>query len=293
MPRADAEAALTAIGGEQGPDLLDRARRGRAGDLSHLRLRSCRPTSGISTPEAVAVYRPFDVIESFRISDGEETLTLQALVIFDDAHSLHPPSSWRCATGWPAANSRWRAGSSLASMGLRLRTCCSTTPLEGEEPGLKRDREITDIWMQSPDDQAGPADRLPQDGEGYGQPVSRARWRSSTAAGLKNLGDLLSTAAETIAPGKREKLAQQVDALQRRLGVTADRRRALEQEIDAYLATVTSVATTYAWQCWPILLERYSKRVPQRGLFEEPTEDAEPNRPLTADASMADGAASI
>jgi len=39
-----------------------------------------------------------------------------------------------------------------------------------------------------------------------------------------------------------------------------------------------------------ILFERYSKRVPQRGLFEEPTEDVEPNRPLSADASIADGA---
>ena len=33
-----------------------------------------------------------------------------------------------------------------------------------------------------------------------------------------------------------------------------------------------------------------SKRIPQRGLFEESSDDAEPSRPLTADAGVADGA---
>jgi hypothetical protein len=39
-----------------------------------------------------------------------------------------------------------------------------------------------------------------------------------------------------------------------------------------------------------ILFERYAKRIPQRGLFEEVADDAEPSRPLTADAGVADGA---
>ncbi len=39
-----------------------------------------------------------------------------------------------------------------------------------------------------------------------------------------------------------------------------------------------------------ILFERYAKRIPQRGLFEEAGNDAEPSRPLTADADVADGA---
>ena len=39
-----------------------------------------------------------------------------------------------------------------------------------------------------------------------------------------------------------------------------------------------------------ILMERYAKRIPQRGLFDEADNDAEPNRPLTVDASIADGA---
>jgi hypothetical protein len=39
-----------------------------------------------------------------------------------------------------------------------------------------------------------------------------------------------------------------------------------------------------------ILFERYWKRIPQRGLFEEGEEDRDPSRPVTADSGVADGA---
>ncbi len=57
--------------------------------------------------------------------------------------------------------------------------------------------------------------------------------------GLHNLGDLLSTEPETIAPGKREKLAKQVDTLRRRYAVSAERRRGL------YMITFRIVAATF------------------------------------------------
>ena len=39
-----------------------------------------------------------------------------------------------------------------------------------------------------------------------------------------------------------------------------------------------------------VLLERYAKRIPQRNLFEDNIQDVQPNRPLTVDAGVADGA---
>jgi hypothetical protein len=107
---------------------------------------------------------------------------------------------------------------------------------------------------------------------------------------LHNLGDLLSTAAELIAPGKREKLAEQVDALQRRYGVSPERRRGLEREVNAYLAAADEDGEDLRLAMLAILLERYAKRIPQRGLFEGGADDAEPSRPITADAGVADGA---
>lgn len=288
IPRPDADAALTAIGGSKGPDLLARAR--------EVELAIYRISAALMPPEvddidadAAAVYRPFDVIESFRITQGEAVLTLRPLVIFDDAHSLHPTQL--------LALRRWLARRELKVARWVLTRLDGLTPADvlldrsadGDEPGLKRDREITDIWMQSADDRRGQRiafRKMAKDMAGR----YLSQMEVFNRRGLKSLGDLLSTAPETIALGKREKLAQQVDALQRRVGVSAERRSNLEQEVDAYLANGEESGEHLRLAMLAVLFERYSKRIPQRGLFEDTADDAEPNRPLTADASVADGA---
>src|SRR5262249_40200320 len=89
VPRSGADAALTAIGGNKGPAVLARAR--------EVELAIYKNSAALVPPdvadmdcEAAAVYRRFDVIESIRISDGDDVLDLRPLVIFDDAHTLHP-----------------------------------------------------------------------------------------------------------------------------------------------------------------------------------------------------------
>jgi len=288
VPRADAVAALTAIGGVKGPDLLARARQVEFA-IYRISAALMPPDIDEIDAEPAAVYRPFDVIESIRIVDGEETLTLRPLIIFDDAHSLHPTQL--------LALRRWLARRELKVARWILTRLDALTPTDvlvdnsvnGEEPGLKRAREITDIWMQSTEDRRGQRNafrRMAKD--------MASRYLSQMEVfnrrGLKNLGDLLSTAAEAIASGKRERLVQQVDGLQHRLGISAERRRGLEQEVDAYLANGEESGEDLRLAMLAVLLERYSKRIPQRGLFEENGEDAEPNRPLTADAGVADGA---
>lgn len=288
VPRSDAEAALTAIGGAKGPNLLQRAR--------EVELAIYRISAALMPPDvdeididAAAAYRPFDVIESFLIASGEETLTVRPLVIFDDAHSLHPAQL--------AALRRWLARRELKVARWILTRLDALTPTDvlvdkasnAEEPGLKRAREITDIWMQSSEDRGGQRTafrKMAKDMAGR----YLSQMEVFNRRGLKNLGDLLSTAAETITPSKREKLAQQVNNLQRRVGVSAERRHRLEQEIEAYLASGDENGEDLRLAMLAVLLERYSKRVPQRGLFEESADDAEPIRPLSADAGVADGA---
>ena len=288
VPRADAEAALTAIGGTKGPALLERAR--------DVELAIYRISAALMPPdvddidqEASAVYRPFDVIESFRVTDGDDTLTLRPLVIFDDAHSLHPTQL--------NALRRWLARRELKVARWVLTRLDALTPTDvlldkaadAEEPGLKRAREITDIWMQSGDDRANQRRAFRKMAKDMANRYL-SQMEVFNRRGLKNLGDLLSTTAETIPLGKREKLAQQVDNLQSRLGVSAERRQGLEHEIDTYLATGDENGEDLRLAMVAVLLERYSKRVPQRGLFEENGDDAEPSRPLTADSGVADGA---
>jgi len=241
--------------------------------------------------DAAAAYRPFDVIESFRITDGQGTLVLRPLVIFDDAHSLHPVQL--------AALRRWLARRELKVGRWILTRLDALTPSDvlldpdaaggAQESGLKRSREITDIWMQSGDERGNHRRafrKMAKDMAG--------RYLSQmdvfNRRGLKNLGDLISTTPESIPASKRERLAQQVDAVQHRNGVSAERRSGLEQEIAKYLAGTEESGEDLRLAMLAILLERYAKRIPQRGLFDDATSDVEPNRPLTVDASIADGA---
>jgi hypothetical protein len=287
VPRTDADAALTAIGGVRGPDLLSRAR--------EVELAIYRISAALLPPdvediqaEASAVYRPFDVIEAFRIQDGEEILQLLPLVIFDDAHSLHPSQL--------AALQRWLTRRELKVARWVLTRLDALTPddvlVDGggsEEPGLKRTREITDIWMQSTAERANQRRAFRKMAKDM---ASRylSQMEVFNRRRLHNLGDLLSTAPEPLAAGKRAKLADHVNVLQHRHAVTADRRAGLEAEVDTYLAGSEQAGEDMRLAMLAILFERYAKRVPQRGLFDQPTDDVEPNRPLSADAGVADGA---
>ena len=288
VPRTDAEAALTAIGGTGGSKLLARA---REMELAIYRISAALvpPEVGEIDAAAAAAYRPFDVIESFRVRDGDEILVLRPLVIFDDAHSLHPVQL--------SALRRWLARRELKVARWILMRLDALTPddvlLDRDavvgEPGLKRTREITDIWMQSSDDRAGQRRafrKMAKDMAGrYLSQMDVFNRRR-----LTNLGDLLSTTPETVASSKCERLAEHVDALQRRYAVSAERRRGLEAEIAHYLADGEDASQDLGLAMLAVLLERYAKRVPQRGLFETAADDAEPSRPLSADAGVADGA---
>lgn len=288
IPRSDGEAALAAIGGTAGPSLLARAR--------EVEIAIYRISAALMPPDvkdiqgvAAAAYRPFDVIEAFRVQDGDKTLLLRPLVIFDDAHSLHPAQL--------AALRRWLTRRELKVARWVLTRLDALTPADvlldessdGEGPGLKRAREITDIWMQSSADRAHQRRafrKMAKDmaGRYLGQMEVFNR------RGLKSLSDLLSPLPEMTPPGRYEKLAQQVRVLQRRHGVSAERRRGLEREIERYMASSNENGEDLRLAMLAILLERYAKRVPQHGLFEDNADDVEPNRPLLADAGVAEGA---
>jgi len=291
VPRADADAALTAIGGVKASDLLARA---REVELAIYRISAALMPPEISEidSEAVAAYRPFDVIESFRIVEDGVASLLRPLVIFDDAHSLHPSQL--------AALRRWLARRELKVARWILTRLDALTPSDvlieqapsdsPEEPGLKRAREITDIWLQSGDDRLNQRRAFRKMAKDMAGRYLR-HMEVFNRRGLHNLGDLLSTEADPIPGGKREKLAKQVDTLQRRYAVTPERRKGLEAEIASYLQSAGEDGEDLRLAMLAILLERYAKRIPQRGLFDEnDATDAEPSRPLTADAGVADGA---
>lgn len=291
VPRADADAALTVIGGTRGDALLAKAR--------DMELAIYRISAALMPPdvhdidrEAVAAYRPFDVIESFRVRDGEETFDLRPLVILDDAHSLHPAQL--------TALQRWLARRELKVGRWILTRLDAMTPADVlidqspdndvDEPGLKRTREITEIWLQSGGDRGNQRRAFRKMAKDMSARYLR-QMEVFNRRGLHSLGDLLSTQPEAIAPGKREKLVEQVAALQVRHAVSAKRRRDFEQDVDTYLKGSGEDGEDIRLAMLAILIQRYAKRIPQRSLFDDGgTADIEPNKPLSADAGIAEGA---
>ena len=154
VPRSEAEAAKVAIGGTDPRHLLERARQ--------IEYSIYRASAALVPPpiadldaDAVAAYRPLDVIDAFIVDHEGQQLALRPLVIFDDAHNLHPAQL--------VALRRWLARRELRVARWILMRLDALSPGEvltdvdpvaerSDEPGLKKTREITEIWLQSRDD---------------------------------------------------------------------------------------------------------------------------------------------
>ena len=291
VPRIGTEAALSSIGGTSGTTLLERA---QEVELAVYRISAALippDIKDIDREKAASAYRPFDIIESFRVADNENDTLLHPLVIFDDAHSLHQNQL--------AALQRWLARRDLKVARWILTRLDALNPSDvllestieegSDQPGLKQTREITAIWMQGGkgrSDQRRAFRKMAQDmaSRYLGQMDIFSRRR------LHNLGDLLSNTVEALAPGKLKKLERHVGSLQRRYSVSTERRSKMEKEAAKYSSRADNRSHDLQLAILSILLERYAKRVPQYNLFEKNSTDVEPNRPLIADASVAEGA---
>ena len=239
--------------------------------------------------KATAAYRPFDVIEAFRIPDGEVTLNLRPLIMFDDAHSLHPDqlTALRC---WLVQRelkiARWVLTrlDALSSGDVLLDSTASSGA-----SGLNPSREITVIRMQSGGDRANERRAFRKMAKDMAGRYLR-QMETFNRRGLHHLGDLLSTTPQTISDAKLRQLARHVDDLQHRYGLSTERRHGLERQTKDYLATTEDGGDDVRLGILSVLFERYAKRIPQRSLFDDEIDDVEPTRPLTVDGGVADGA---
>jgi hypothetical protein len=243
--------------------------------------------------EAVAAYRPFDVIESIRIQDRQGELSLRPLVILDDAHTLHR-SQLEAAQRWLARRelrvARWILMRLDALAPSEVLAYGGSGEFSSRESGLKRAREITEIRLQSSDDRGGQRRAFRKMAKDMGgryltqMPVFVRR-------GLQSLADLLTTRPDPLTPGQEEKLARRIDALQERLAISSERWASFEAEIARYLrqGDHEDKGKDITLAMLSILVHRYARRVPQASLFEK-QEDPDPSRPLVADSEVADGA---
>jgi len=290
VPRPGSEAALTAIGGTDG---LELQRRARDVEFAIYRISAALvppPIEDIETNLADA-YNPFDVVESFRVVDGEAILHLRPLAIFDDAHSLHP-NQFIALTRWLARRELMVARWVITRLDALQPSEVLTDKLAGgEDPGLKRTREITEIWMQSREDRTTQRRAFRKMAKDMAERYLR-QMEIFNRRRLHSLSDLLATEPESVPPSKRVHLARSVEAIQRRLEIPPVRRHALERAVASYLGKVNGDSEDLRLGMLAILLERTGKHSSQRELFPEFSAEGEPDNPIAvdADASLADGA---
>ncbi len=289
VPRGDAVAALAAIGGIKGRDLFLKARTIEE-QIYNISAALLPPAIDDIDDEAAAAYHPFDVIEHFEITVDGDTKVLRPLVIFDDAHNLHP-EQFTAFREWLARRelkiSRWV----LTRMDALSPEDVLLAQSEGNttRPGLKDARELNVIWMQSQDDRFGKRKAFRKMAKGMATRYLR-QMDVFSRRGISDLADFIGTQPDMIAPSKLETLASSIDTLQHKNGISDKRRKILEAQVSEYLAGTGHESKDVALAILSILFHRYLNRVPQKGLFDDQEDDVEPNRPLTVDGGIADGA---
>ena len=294
VPRADANAALAAIGGMAGSDLLARARK-MEHTIYRISAALLPPNVEEIDREAIAAYRPFDVVEEIRIAYDEKQIRLRPLAIFDDAHSLHP-TQFTAFRRWLSRReiriSRWILTrlDSLAPSDVLLDGTANTD--DYEESHVKPSRETTVIRMPSGRDRANHRQafkRMAKDMAGR----YLIQMDAFARPGLHDLGDLLSNAAEPLTEGSLQRLTKHVDTLQRKYRISAERRLGFEKETKDYLASTREDGEDLRLGILSVLFERYAKRnppTPTFSMFEGTLDNAERSGPPRVDAGVADGA---
>jgi hypothetical protein len=275
--RPEAEAALAAIGGTSGSSLLERAR--QIERALYEVVGALVPPELSQLDEAVtSAYRPFDVIDRIVVqaADGSER-RLRPLVILDDAHALHPAQFRGLQLALIRREirvARWiLARLDVLHPKEAFEALTEERTDETPMPGVTASRDYLPIMLQSLDERRKHRvafRRMATDmAARYLVQMEIFRTRS-----LQRLENLLGDQVQAFSKSKVDELAQSVDAAQRRLRISDERRRELFNAIKAYAPEeMPSVSPELQLSMLSILMHRMEKRG-QTGLFD--TELPEP-----------------
>ncbi|RYG89167.1 MAG: hypothetical protein EON59_01925 [Alphaproteobacteria bacterium] len=283
--REGSEASMDQIGGTNAEGLYQRAQEVERA-VYHVGASLLPPELEDIPAAAREPYQPFETLSRVRILWREEDIELIPLVILDDAHTLHPDqfeALFRILVRREIRIARWvmmRLDALSPSDVFRSRSAESF-------PGLLRDRDYIDIFMQSESDREVDRRRfrkMAADMADKYLPLVR----SLRARNYSEFAPLLTEEPPILLKRRLEELEGVVSGDQRRLRISDERRASLEQVVDRYVRGARSVdlGTDVRLAMLRILMHRYANRTKQPSLFEDP----EPSRPIAAKSAIADGA---
>lgn len=284
IPREGAGAATASIGGIGASTVLAKAREMELA-IYEISAALIPPKIDAISEIAATAYRPFDVIDTIRVSYDGLTMDLRPLIILDDAHSLH-------AEQFDLLR-QWLARRELKVARWVITRFDALTPHQVLlSPVISNDREITFIKMQNDNRRANDRAAFRKMARDMSSRYLR-RIETFNRRGLNELGSMLSTTPEPFPPGKLDRLRAHLDVVQRRTHVTAARRTELQGTVDAYFGSSGHEELHLA--TLKVAMERYLKRTKahaaQLDLFSDLDGfDPDPSKPITVDAGVVGGA---
>jgi len=295
IPRTESDAAVQAIGGTAGPDVLARAQRVERAIYA--------VTSALVAPElkdidqaAISGYEPFDVISEIEVQEANSTFRLRPLVVLDDAHSLHKlqlDDVMRWLLQREIRVARWvlTRMDALTPENVLIGSD-SLIPEDTTRPGIQPARDMTLILLQGASGHARARER--RQFRTMAQDMANkylAQMPVFTRRHVRNFSTLFEDVPEPISPEKLRKLEKHVKGRAEKLKLTDEIQLRLADQVDAYLTGAENIGfnADVKLAMMSILMSRYATRTPQRELFDaEP--NPEPSRPIKADSSVADRA---
>ena len=285
LARPEAHAVLDTIGGIQGEHV-----RGRAAVVENAIYRIM--TALVAPPEAqlsadaVAPYRPFDIIDRVQVPGDALGLTgsldLLPLAIFDDAHVLHP-AQFRALERFLVRREQRVARWMIARFDVLLPQEALAAAIEdrsdpAEFPGVTAHRDTEVILLQSSGNRRTERTRFRNMAKDMAGRYLR-RMPLLNERGLTDLGNLLGDATVSITPGRLRELAHRVDAAQKRLRVSPAQRLTFEEQVRDFWGPGTPIPEDVALCMLLVMMHRYDVRRGKTSpsLFqgeEEPQSDA-------------------
>lgn len=280
---------IEAIGGTDGCEVLQRARDVEA-SLYKIVAALVPPDESSLDNNTTEAYRPFDVVERFRIIDtAGDPRDLQPLVILDDAHTLHP-TQYKNIEHWMARRelsvARWIL-TRLDVMRPEEVFEASKTSVDPhvELPGIISKRDTLPINLQGKDRKKS---RIAF--RKLGRDISARYLRKMSifaSRELSSLADLLSDCDISISLTDRKKLTREIDSKQKKLSLSDGVRQKLDERITNYRQDLPE---DLHLAILSIMLHRHSGRLSgdQKSLF--PDEEIEPTKPVVPKLEMIDAA---
>lgn len=266
VTRPEAHGVLDTIGGMEGEQVRSRAATVENAIYKVMTALVAPPESQLP-PEAVAPYRPFDIINQIQVP-GETLgitgfLDLVPLAIFDDAHILHPVQFGaleRFLVRRELRVARWMIARFDILLPQEALAAAIDDPSDGASfPGVTAQRDTTVILLQSSGNRRAERTRFRNMAKDMAGRYLR-RMPLLYERGLTVLGNLLGDSNVTITPGKMKELKEKLDAAQRRLHVSDSQRKAFREQINVYWKKNTTLAEDVVLRMLLVMMHRYDIR---------------------------------